>query len=284
MAVCRFCDAEFDNAQGVRAHLKACEIYQGSKTNPHPKAGVPKAGVSKLRSGGARSRGSGGGGFTRADHLEGEVAASEARLRLRQMEAAHREFDEEDRRLRDVNEGERIEAGARAQRRAVIQAIKAEIARRPVSYSVTSGMQAEALQAIEKDLAGLAVEELPRSELLQIAEAARDRVYQPAVEEQRETQEREERRSREFLERMGRIRRAVEYARTYLQREVSRSGLEDEVGYFKQSEIVKRSGEDLEREFECGNPSAAELKETVEDMVSEELDGWAGDDDEVEED
>jgi len=35
------------------------------------------------------------------------------------------------------------------------------------------------LKAIEHELSGLNVEEIPRSELVHIAEVARDRVYQP---------------------------------------------------------------------------------------------------------
>jgi hypothetical protein len=200
---------------------------------------------------------------------------------LRQMEAAHRDFDEEERRLRGRNEGERIEAGARAQRRAVIQAIKAEIARRPVSYSVTSRMQAEALQAIEKDLAGLAVEELPRSELLQIAEAARDRAYLPAIEEQRKSQEYEEEEQEKELDRQQKLRSARNYADSYLQRELKRSGLDEELDWSERFAIVERVKHCLEMEFDV--QSLPELRQTVEELIADEIDSLIDDDEDDEE-
>jgi hypothetical protein len=305
-ALCKFCDREFDNPQGVRAHLKGCEAYKGrgrvlvaagddrGELVVAPRRGaVPKKRVQK----------SFAVGYSRVDQIENEVAASEARLRLRQVEAAHREAEQEEQRARDRElagqrarraeeragrvqaESRQIEAAVRAERRVVIQGIKAEVMRRSVPYHVTASLQAEAIRAIEKDLGVLPVDELPRTELVQIAEAARDRAYQPAIEEQRKSREREERSAHESLERMGKMRKAFEYARSHLEREVSSGGLEDEVDYFERSKIMKRIEDDLEMEFDDRNPSAAELREAVEDMVSEELDGWADEDeDEVEED
>src|SRR5262245_43981261 len=101
-ASCKFCDQEFSNPQGVRAHLKGCEAYRETK-------GGGVVAVAARGDEQQEPRGSGGraarvanipvskgrrrkatGGFSRADQIEDEVAASEARLRLRQVEAAHR--------------------------------------------------------------------------------------------------------------------------------------------------------------------------------------------------
>lgn len=298
MAVCRFCDQEFSNPQAVRAHLRGCGAYKergaGAVVSVAAPVSMPKRQARKA---------GGTGGFSRADQIQGEVAASEARLRLRHVEAAHRDFEQEEQRARDRElatqrvrrdeeqaararvEREKVEATVRTGRRAIIQGIKAEVMRRSVPYHVSSALQAGAVQAIEKDLSGLPVDELPRAELLQIAEAARDRAYQPAIEEQRKSQERDKRRSQESLERMGKMRKAREYVQSYLDREVRCSGLEDEVDYFERRKIADRIKDSLEMEFEDdSNPSAAVLRETVEDLVSEELAAWTGDDDDEDDD
>jgi hypothetical protein len=79
------------------------------------------------------------------------------------------------------------------------------------------------------------------------------------------------------------VQKALDYARTYLDREVCHSGLEDEVGYFQRSSIVDEIRDRLEMDSDS-RQSSAELRETVEDLVSEELAALTGDDEDDEDD
>lgn len=240
MARCKFCGAKFQSKQGVRAHLKHCEAYQGRKSEPEgtppayigtePKAREPKASAK--------------GAFDPVGHARQEFQTEEARLHLRQLQAAHRELDareaerkrrtrqeaeakatqtreEREARLRaelEAQERRRKEETARAlaqKRRELLQRVKRRVVDdwSPWGYTIPAETKARALKEIEQELAGLAVEELPESELILIAEGGRDRIYRPVMEAEDEAKRRKEaereaarkRKESEAQERMGMI-------------------------------------------------------------------------------
>ncbi len=222
MARCAFCHKKFLSKQSVRAHLRHCETYKNRETQgrlPIGKAAfigrhLPKAEKET--------------GFDPAVHARQQVEQEEARLRLRQLQAAHLELDmkEADRQRRERQEAEaaatraRDEASARERarlevqerkqkeeaeadrqrrRREIFQEVKDRVIRRwwRIRYTIPSEVQAQALKEIEQELSALAVEELPETELIEIAEGVRDRLYRPVMAAQDEAQGREEERERQ---------------------------------------------------------------------------------------
>ena len=90
MARCNFCRRNFRSAQAVRAHLRWCDAYTGREPEEESligedayKEGEPKA----------QSR-----GFDPVHHVRQQVQTEEQRLRLRQIQSAHHELDEKERR------------------------------------------------------------------------------------------------------------------------------------------------------------------------------------------
>jgi hypothetical protein len=174
----------------------------------------------------------------RAAQLEREVAAEQARWRLRQVQAQHHELDEReaasvkskqeevDQARREAQEQEQLrlkteqqtkerrwrelEAEVRARhRRQLVQGVKNEVldgwgGLRALSdslHGIPREVRAQALKEIERELSELPGDELPRSELVEIAEGVRDRVYRPWLQQREETQRREV--SRQELIRQG---------------------------------------------------------------------------------
>src|SRR6266849_3888304 len=79
------------------------------------------------------------------------------------------------------------------QRRALIQSVKEEtVGFGPSQHpTIPAEVRAEALQEIERKLSALPhVDELPRRELVQIAEGIRDRLFRPVLEAQEATRQR----------------------------------------------------------------------------------------------
>jgi hypothetical protein len=112
--------------------------------------------------------------------VEPEITGRAERMAVRDRENAQRLADES-RRVREHREA--TERQRQGQRREIIQSVKHEV----LEYWIApvqgrSDLKARALQEIERKLAALSVEELPRLELVLIAEAARDSVYREAVQ------------------------------------------------------------------------------------------------------
>src|SRR5712692_9785390 len=172
MATCQFCGRQFTNTQAVRAHLKACPAYL-----ERDQAGGSALGSVAL---GTVPQAPGAG----AEFTDGEADREGQReaARQRAQERADRQA------LRETQEFlRRAEAERRArQRRELIQSVKEEtVGRWPWQHpTISAEVKAEALQEIERKLARLPLDELPRHEVVQIAEGVRDRLVRPVLEAQ----------------------------------------------------------------------------------------------------
>jgi hypothetical protein len=156
--------------------------------------------------------------FDPVTKMRQQVSAEKLRLTLREIRQAHGELDaredaerrvaaeQEGReaRARQLAEREREAARGRAdseaearrqaeakrlelktKRRALIQEVKTVVVDRwYLNFRLSSELKAQILQAIEVALLPLPVEELPQTELIQIAEGARDRLYSRAIDAQ----------------------------------------------------------------------------------------------------
>lgn len=306
MAQCGFCGRPFKSTQAVRGHLRTCEAYQealearNAELDPEPRAAEPRAAEPKAERQ-ARAR-----GFDQVAHVRAEADAGEEHLRLRQVQAAHRELDEREaeRKRREKERREReeqeraarvrqeAEAKARAQqerearerrereereskalRRQKIQRAKTEaLGWRAFKYTgvVTSELEAQAREAIEKKLAVLAVEDLDDAELIKTAEAERDRVYHPALEAQRREQEarrREEERSQaEERRRQEATRTRVERGKAYAERELQRAS----VGAYDQWTLMRQVESALERSI-AGDEKREDIEAVVDDVIEPKL-------------
>lgn len=168
--------------------------------------------------------------------LREQLQAEETRLKLRQLQTAHRELDTQEteraRREREAAEAarqteldrdlarervrheaderrrhEQAEAARQERRRTIVQRVKARISagwyelglalRLP--YKVPDHLKGRALRAVEEELTRLPVDELPEAELVVIAEGVRDRVYGEWMAAENEAWERQaaERRAQE---------------------------------------------------------------------------------------
>src|SRR5437867_2990799 len=186
MATCQFCGRQFTNTQAVRAHLKACAAYDGRDQAADSALGRVALGtVPEAADAGT-------------ELPNGEVArdGQKGAARLRAQERADRQA------FREAEEFLRREAAERRarQRRALIQSVKEET----VGYGssqypiIPAEVKAEALQ--ERKLSALPqgggaemtgnVDELPRRELVQIAEGIRDRLFRPMLEAQEAARQR----------------------------------------------------------------------------------------------
>ncbi len=283
MATCKFCDGKFKNPQAVRAHLKSCSEYVGTGKSSdrgfsarEPKAGIPR-----------------GSDFSPALHVRDEVETERARLKLRQIQAAHRTLDEDEasaaramkeaegrerdlelRRLRTEREGEEREARREREervRREKIQTAKAK-AIAGIPSDVPSPLRAKALISIERTLGGLpSICDLPDLEVLEIAAGVRDAVLAPYGREM-ERAEREERKRRELEQRQRNEehrRKAEEFERTLRGQIAKRSVLDDAMLVV---DLELRGERDL-------NASARwSLRENVRRRLEAELTGGEGPD------
>src|SRR5882672_3303983 len=170
MATCQFCGRQFTNTQAVRAHSKACAAYHGRDQAADSALGRVALGtVPEAADAGA-------------ELSNGEVArdGQKEATRLRARERADRQA------FREAEEFLRREAAERRarQRRALMQSIKEETVGYGSSQhpTIPAEVKAEALQEIERKLSALPhVDELPRRELVQIAEGIRAVRHRPRV-------------------------------------------------------------------------------------------------------
>ena len=178
MATCQFCGRGFTNAQGVRAHLKACPAYHERDRVSGPALGSGALGtVPEAPSAGAE--------------FADEEAAREGQREAPRQPAQERAARQPD---TEVEEFLRRAAGERRaqQRRELIQSVKGETVgssswQHP---TIPAEVKAEALQEIERRFSRLPLDELPRHEVVQIAEGVRDRLFRPVLEAQEATRRR----------------------------------------------------------------------------------------------
>lgn len=203
-AQCKFCGRSFASTQSVRAHLKGCANYLTIKQKREKPQGSPKASMSspkalpeteiyaeiKLSDGTLVYRGPDGMLYfenarerllyyrdlevkrNAKDNLR--FHDEQTGLQRRQKEETHRKRQETDAEQRIQEEKELRER----RRRKIIQDIKHTVIDRHIIWpSVSAETKATAKLAIEKTLSTLQVLELPRSELIELAEGLRAKTY-----------------------------------------------------------------------------------------------------------
>ncbi len=294
MATCQFCGRRFTNPQAVRAHLKACAAY-----HERDQAARSALGSAPL---GTLPKGPGAGTeFTDEDtDREGQREAARQRAQERADQQAFKEVEAYLRRAA-------AERRAR-ERRELIQSVKGEtVGSWPWQHpTIPADVKAEALQEIERKLSALPhVDELPRRELVQLAEGIRDRLFRPVREAQEAARQRaraeEEARHRARAEeescRRAKVegeatRRREEEAAARERAEAKRHLLERGVSVADQElradpDLYPGEREDI-REWVHGvleeQLSGEESKAEVDDLVDDILDEEFGQEDEDDED
>ncbi len=169
-------------------------------------------------------------GFDPVHHVRQQVESEALKLRLRQVQAAHKSLDtDEEERQRRVQERaekeaarrreevvarerarleaeerkrkEQAEAARQRRRREIIQKAKDSAVSRYVGLvEIPEEVRAQGLQEIERALAGVAVEELPQNEVHELAASVWRRVTRPVVQAAEEAKRREEERRRKEAE------------------------------------------------------------------------------------
>jgi len=297
MAICNFCHREFANAQAVRAHLKGCDAYKASGPRQPSEAtllGNDLPGAAAY----AGHQEPVTADFDPVRSIQRQLTTERLRLKLREIERAHAILDDEtasrrnheaeiaarqeNRALSEKQEQEamrrkeeaatraNLEAKARqeqvqSKRRALIQEVKSEVMTWwGLSALADSELKTRILLEIEKALSPLPVQELPKAELIQIAEAARDRLYQG----HRDLQEAQRRLADQ---RQALLREGIAYVQREL-RDVDGLGLLDRLSI---ETTVRERLASLR-----GDVTRAEVIECVEDILDEEGLGITGDDEE----
>jgi len=220
--------------------------------------------------------------------MQQRVASERLRLKLREIETAHQEFDaqeaarrraeldarreqeEKAQRFAREREAERASAEtaarvrreteeqkqrAQAHRRAVIQSVKQKVVDEWIGrFSIDVVLTARILQAVEAALSPLPISELPEGELVRIAEGARDRLVSEArTHEAVKLQQIERRRG---LTRFG-----LDYAIRELR-------LTEGLGAFDRSRIEARVKEELQDV--TGEESRSEIQAWIDEILEEE--------------
>ena len=236
-ARCNFCGTTFRNQQAVRAHLKACGAYRQL-----PKATVPRVG----RAPGTRRIRTG----TPVNHSTSESVFEEECPRRQPPRA-----------IPSPAHG----AVKQALRRLAIQSTKdAVIASWWLSgHTIPAETKAQALAAIERELSGLPADELPRSELVTIAEGIRDRIYRPVIAAQKREGEDAERQRVQARQRPALIAGGVAHGTRVLQQAQNLEGW----ARLDLQQQVKRA---LEQELD-GSESAGEVRACVDEILAKAL-------------
>lgn len=236
-ATCNFCGKSFRNRQAVRAHLKGCPDYRQM-----PKATVPSVGSTPGTSG-LRDRN---------PHTQLTPDPGPARDRPRHPTP-------------------RIAAGASQKpnitelSRLTIQSVKDQVIDSwwSLNHTIPSEAKAQALVAIEQELSKLLVDQLPRSELVTIAEGIRDQFYQPVIQAQQRARNEEDRKRNQSRQRTILIAAGATHANRSLRQQQDLDG----VSRLDLEQKVKRA---LEQEVD-GSESEADVQARVDDLLEREL-------------
>ena len=295
-AKCRFCGKRFESAQGVRAHLKSCKSYQ---QRPEKAGSVrqPARGSGSLRNGsvGSESDEAPDGFDLPLRQLQQRLASERVRLQLREVEDAHAELDrqaqakteERDRvaeqeaarartaeKAREDARREAQESLLRTQRREAAERERQEKRRSNIQevkrqvvdcwfegFGMPSDLKPRIRIAIDDALARRPVDELPFRELVEQAQAIRDRIH-------REEKARAEQALRLATQRQRLIQHGIGYAQREL-REV------DGLGVWESWKIEQAIKADLESV--AGTESPEDIEDRVENVFE---DHGLGDEDE----
>lgn len=236
-AICNFCHRSFRNTQAVRAHLKACPAY-----GRLPKATLPRVG-NKPRTVSAPDRDPG--------------------IRSSREDVPPPTPPRPQPALIVTGTGQKANLSGLA--RWTIQSVKDQVIGSWWSpgHTIPSETKAQALVAIDQELSRLPVDQLPRTELLTIAEGVRDRIYRPVIQAQQHAREEEERRRQQARQRTTLIAMGVTYANQALRQQ---HALESWIR-LDLEQTVKRAVE----QAIVGSESEADLRTLVDNLVAQHL-------------
>jgi len=272
---CRFCGQGFKNKQAVRAHLRWCEAKPEQRTigsEPGSEARQSQTPRAEVR-------------VDPVDPLWQEVRREEARLKLREVQAAHKALDEREaeaeRKARARADALRQEARARrlaeeeaeeeARERALLgeQARKDASRRKSVLWTVTTSeieqyvppsgvvipreITERALAEIDRVAARIPIDGLEYLRVLAAARQIRERLYGPEI-----------RRQLESRERIGPL---VQDGLAYARGEIEAGGSLDR-GRFP--EVVSRLEADLRKRL-TGEETEEQLEDLVDGLLEQEL-------------
>ena len=186
-ARCGFCDRDFRSAQAVRAHLKSCTLYQETKRR---KDNPPNTASGTLRQPGRELPKAKPG---KAPDVRPSIE-EQARRRKEAARNSQKEINDywrqeaekaERRRCQERKEAElqrqKDEADSLlSKKRQIVQEVKSRVVDWHFSlHNIPNEAKARVKIEIERVLATLPVSELPITELIQIGEGIRDKVYAP---------------------------------------------------------------------------------------------------------
>jgi hypothetical protein len=193
---------------------------------------------------------------------QAEQKAASERLAVRERENAQRLADDK---RREHERREAAEQQLRQRRREIIQGIKHHVVEQWVAPIFgRSDLKARALKDIEHELTPLPVEDLPRAELVLIAEGIRDRLYREAVEAERRSHEQAARRQR-----------LVQHGCDYAARELREAAGIPLADIWKIEKHVREELAAVE-----GNETAADIEDWVDEILEAEGILWDDEDDE----
>jgi hypothetical protein len=236
VATCNFCRRSFRNTQAVRAHLKACPAYGRLPKAPLPKVGnKPRTASAPDSDPGVRSPWE-------------DVRPAPPRPQPARIVA-----------------GTGQTANLSALARWMIQSVKEEVIGSWWSpgHTIPSETKAQALVAIDQGLSRLPVDQLPRTELVTIAEGIRDPIYRPVIQAERRAREEEERRRQQARQRTTLIAAGVTYANQALRQ---RHDL-DSWTRLDLEQKVKRA---IEQAID-GSESEVDMRTLVDSLVAQHL-------------
>jgi hypothetical protein len=198
-ATCHFCSRSFRNRQAVRAHLKSCAGYRQL-----PKAALPSVGGTPGTPG---SRGR----YPDVGPIWKSIPDANPPRSQTPRTAA--------------GTGRKTTPTGLA--RWMIQSVKDEVIGkwRSQGHIMPSETKAQALMAIERELSTLPIDQLPRSELVTVAEGIRDRYYRPVMQAEQRAREQAERMQNQARQRTALIAAGMAHANRALRQQPNLDGL-----------------------------------------------------------
>jgi hypothetical protein len=130
-------------------------------------------------------------------------------------------------------------------------------------HTITFEAKAEALVAIDQGLSRLPVDQLPRAELVTIAEGNRDRIYRPVILAQQRSREEQERRRQQARQRTTIITAGITYASQALRQ---RHDLESWTRLDLEQKVKRAAEQAID-----GSESEADLRALVDDLMAQHL-------------
>jgi hypothetical protein len=237
-ATCHFCSRSFRNGQGVRAHLKSCAAYR-----QRPKAVLPSVG-STPGTPGARDT------YPALDATWEPIPdATPPRSHAPRIAAGT---------------GQKTSpVGGLA--RWMIQSVKDEVLGKGAlpRHAIPSETKTQALIAIERELSRLPVDQLPRAELVTVAEGIRDRFYRPVMQAQQRAREQAERTQNQARQRTVLIAAGSAHASRVLRQQPNLDWL---VRLDLEQKVTRALEQDLD-----GSESEADVQAQVTKTIEREL-------------